>query len=621
MARARIGAAVIQSAETIPALFEARVAESGDMLALREYDAASGGFANALTWSAWHAASLDVAAALVAAGGERGASLAILANNRLLWPVAELGGAFAGMVTVGMYPTSSSPQLRALLFDAEVTILVVDSLEQLAKVREATAGWERQLLVIADVDEGQLVPCREGVREVGWAAFAAGGRIARSAHAPAAREVVARSASRTADDIAMLIYTSGSTGEPKGARISQRYVIESARSVRDTLALTRDDSSLSFLPYCHAGERIFGLYTRILCGMPATLVEDPARIWEAEVAAAPTLFGGMPRFFEKAYEGLLAARSDAAPDVAQRWDRALAAGRERARLRRDGMPVPPAIESEWQDDRAVFEPTLTRYFGARLRLATSGGATLPLEVAEYLDACGVTVLGAYGQTEHLCAAFNRPDRYRHDSVGVAMPGTTIRIGDDGEVQLRRGSLTFSGYHRRPHDSRAAFTDDGEWLRTGDLGTLDDEGFLRITGRIKELIALSNGKKVAPLPIESRLSDGELVAHAVVHGEGRPYLVALLALRWSLVERWQRALGLVATRRELVSHPSLRAALEEEIARANAEVSRPEQVRRFAILPHDLSEAAGEITATHKVKRAVVIERYRPILDALYQEPA
>lgn len=611
----------MQPVETIPALFAARVSESGDALALREYDASAGGFTNAMTWREWHARSLDVAVALVAAGGERGGSLAILASNRLLWPVAELGGALAGMVTVGIYPTSSAPQVRALLFDAEVAILAVDSLEQLTKVREATAGWERQLLVIADLDEAQLVPCRDGVREVGWSAFAAGGQVARTTHAPAAREVVARSAALSADDIALLIYTSGSTGEPKGARISQRYVLESARSVRDTLGLTSADSSLSFLPYCHAGERIFGLYTRMLCGMPATLVEDPSRIWEAEVVAAPTLFGGMPRFFEKAYEGLLAARSDATPEVAMRWDRALAAGRERARLRREGTPVPATLESAWEADRAVIEPTLDRFFGPRLRLATSGGATLPLEVAEYLDACGVTVLGAYGQTEHLCAAFNRPDRYRHDSVGVAMPGTTIRIGEDGEVQLRRGPLTFSGYHRRPHDSRDAFTADGEWLRTGDLGTLDDDGFLRITGRIKELIALSNGKKVAPLPIESRLSEGELIAHAVVHGEGRPYLVALLALRWSLVERWQRTLGLVATRRELATHPSLRAALEVEIARANAAVSRPEQVRRFAILPHDLREDAGEITATHKVKRAVVIERYRTILDALYQEPA
>ncbi|HEX4936364.1 MAG TPA: AMP-binding protein, partial [Gemmatimonadaceae bacterium] len=391
--------------------------------------------------------------------------------------------------------------------------------------------------------------------------------------------------------------------------------------VRDTLQLTADDSSLSFLPYCHAGERLFGLYTRILCGMRATLVPDLSALWEAQRAANATLFGGMPRFFEKVYEGLLAARGELAGEDAARWDRAVARGRERGRLRQAGGSVPAALDASWCDDRAVIALVLARYFGTRLRLATSGGAALPLEVAEYLDACGVTVLGAYGQTEHLCAAFNRPERYRHDAVGVAMPGTTIRIGEDGEVQLQRSALTFSGYHRRPEASRAAFTDDGEWLRTGDLGTLDADGFLRITGRIKELIALSNGKKVAPAPLEARLASGDLIAHAVVHGEGRPYLVALLALRWPLVERWQQARGIVATRRELVSHPALLAALGEEVARANAAVSRPEQVRRFAVLPHDLTVEADELTATLKVRRAVVIDRHRPLLEALYTEPA
>ncbi|MBK6304251.1 MAG: AMP-binding protein [Gemmatimonadetes bacterium] len=479
---------------------------------------ATGELSRALTWRAWHTAALDVATACVAAGGARGASLAILAGNRLLWPLAELGGALAGMVTVGIYPTSAPSQVRALLQDAGVSLLVVDTAEQLAKVREATSGWSEPLLVIADVADARLVPCRGAVREVSWTAFAAGRHVP-AGGAGAGGAGCARGVAIGVDDIAMLIYTSGSTGEPKGARISQRCVIESARSVRDTLALTDEDSSLSFLPYCHAGERLFGLYTRILCGMSATLVGDPLEIWEAQVAAAPTLFGGMPRFFEKVYEALLAARSDAASDVATRWDRAIVAGRERSRLRQDGIARSGPAEAAWRLDLSVIRPTLDRHFGARLRLATSGGATLPLEVAEYLDACGVPVLGAYGQTEHLCAAFNRPGHYRHDSVGVAMPGTTIRIGDDGEVQLQRSALTFSGYHRRPEESRAAFTPDGEWLRTGDLGTLDADGFLRITGRIKELIALSNGKKVAPLPLEGRLCAGDFIAHAVVTARG------------------------------------------------------------------------------------------------------
>lgn len=604
---------------TIPMLFGERVALSGDALALTEWDGALAAPTRALSWGQWHARSLDLATALVAAGDEAGTSLGILAGNRLLWPLAEIGGALAGMVTVGIYPTASAAQVRELLLDAGIVTLLVDSMEQLQKVREATRDWPRTLLVVADVAADCLREGEGTVHEESWDRFVASGHELRLSDSVATSEVRRRAAAVTADDTAMLIYTSGSTGEPKGARLSHRCVVESARSVRDTLSLTADDSAVSFLPYCHAGERLFGLYTRILCGMPATLTPDIATLWDAHRVVQPTLFGGMPRFFEKVYEALLAVRGDLSPEDATRWDRAVANGRTRARLRQAGAPVAAALASQWDADRAVIAPALATHFGGRLRLATSGGATLPLNVAEYLDACGVTVLGAYGQTEHLCAAFNRPDRYRHDAVGLAMPGTAIRIADDGEVQLQRSALTFSGYHGRPEETRAAFTDDGVWLRTGDLGTLDDDGFLRITGRIKELIALSNGKKVAPLPLEARLVSGELIAHAVVYGEGRPYLVALLALRWSLVEQWQRARGIVATRRELVEHPALLAAVGEEVARANAAVSRPEQVRRFALLPHDLSVEAEELTSTLKVRRAVVTDRYRTPLETLYAE--
>ena len=611
----------MRSDGTIPALFAERVASSGDAQALCEFDAATGSLVRTHSWREWREASLNVAAALIAAGGQPGASVAILAGNTVLWPIVELGAIQAGMVTVGGYPTASPVQLRELLVDSEAAVLVVDSPLQLDKARQAIAGWPSPLLVVADVAPALLGDGDHAIHETGWAAFVADGREARLAGPAAEATVHLRAAALHPDDIAMLIYTSGSTGVAKGARISHRCVLESAQSVRDTLGLTSDDSALSFLPYCHAGERLFGLYTRIACGMAATLVSDPARVWEAGVAAEPTLFGGMPRFFEKVYEGLLAARADAPADVAARWDAALAAGRERSRLRQQGDAVPDALEAQWRVDLSVIAPVLARHFGPALRLATSGGATLPVEVAEYLDACGLTVLGAYGQTEHLCAAFNRPGRYRHDTVGLPMPGATIRIASDGEVQLRRSALTFSGYHRRSAETAAAFTDDGAWLHTGDLGTLDAEGFLRITGRTKELIALSNGKKVAPLPLEARLSEAALIAHAVVCGEGHPYLVALIALRWRLVERWQRALGVAGDAEALARHPALREAIAREVARVNDAVSRPEQVRKFAIIPHDLTVEAGEITPTHKVRRAVVATRYAALVDAMYRESA
>ena len=428
---------------------------------------------------------------------------------------------------------------------------------------------------------------------------------------------------RVPDDIAMLVYTSGSTGVPKGARLSHRYVVASARSIRDTLGLGSEDSSISYLPFAHASERIFGLYTRIACGMTATIVAEPAQLWAASSVAEPTLFGGMPRFFEKVHERLLAARADLSTEESVRWDATVALGRERSRLRQVGAPVPAELERRWEEGRRCMAAVLATCFGPRLRLATSGGATLPVEVAEYLDACGLTVLGAYGQTEHLCGTFNRPERYRHDSVGLAMPGAMLRISDDGEVQFRHSALAFSGYHERPAESRDAFTEDGLWLRTGDLGTVEGDGFLRIIGRTKELIALANGKKVAPLPIEARLAEGGegLLAHAVVLGEGRPYLVALVSLRWTLVERWQRAHGIEGDRDALVRHPALRSLIAQRIARANAEVSRPEQVRRFAILPRELSEAAGELTPSHKVRRSLVAERFAVQVETLYREQA
>lgn len=603
---------------TVPVLFRDRVAASGDARALGEYDPATGGVARGLSWREWREGALDVAAALVAAGGKPGATVAILAGNTILWPLAELGALEAGMVTVGIYPTASASQLRELLLDAEAAVLVVDTPAQLDKARQAAEGLASPLLVVADVAPALLRdPAAPAVRETGWAAFVADGREARGAGADG--DVARRMAALRPDDIAMLIYTSGSTGVAKGARLSHRTVLASAQSVRDTLGLTSGDSALSFLPFCHSAERIFGLHTRIACGMPATLVGDPAHIWDAGVAVAPSLFGGVPRHFEKVYERLLAARGEVTAAVAARWDAALALGRERARLRQRGEAVPASLEGQWRAERAVIAPVLERHFGPALRLATSGGAALPAEVAEYLDACGVTVLGAYGQTEHLCVAFNRPERYRHDAVGLPMPGTTLRIAPDGEVQVRRSALTFSGYHRRDAETAAAFTDDGAWLHTGDLGTLDAEGFLRITGRSKEMIVLSNGKKVAPLTLEARLCEGALIEHAVVHGEGRPYLVALIAPRWPLVTQWQRARGIAGDAASLVRHPALREAIGREVARVNADVSRPEQVRTFAILPHPLTVEAGDLTATFKVRRAAVASRHAALIDALYEE--
>lgn len=289
-------------------------------------------------------------------------------------------------------------------------------------------------------------------------------------------------------------------------------------------------------------------------------------------------------------------------------------------MKRAGLAVPEELEREWAEASADATRRLRDHFGGRVRLATSGGATFPDHVAEDLDALGLTVLGAYGLTEHLCVAFNRPDRYTFDSAGPPVPGTEIRLAEDGEILIRRSALTFSGYHDRPEETAAVFSPDGEWLHTGDLGTLASDGLLRVTGRKKELIALSTGKKVAPLAIEAQLGRHPWIDRAVVIGEGRKYLSAIITLRCATVTGWAASRELDLSYTELLTHPDVLSEVQKAVDTANEAFSRPERVRRFVLLEHVFTVEAEELTPTLKVRRGRVAERYRDELNALYMNP-
>ena len=606
--------------ETILARLAAQVAERGDAVALHAPRSGGAREGRALTWRELDAAARAVSAALVAGGFGAGERVAILAGNRVLWPVADLGVLGAGLVSVGVHPTSAPAQVREVLADSGARVAIVDTVAQFEVLAAAGLPEGVRLVVCEDLDDAPPAlrdRLAAQARVASWADWLREGAAAPDGDAAAAADV--RRARLAPGDLAILIYTSGSTGTPKGACLSHRTILASAESVRCTLGLRADDHSLSFLPFSHAAERIFGLYTRVHVGMRAVLVEEHARLWTVARETEPTLFGGLPRFFEKAVAALRAeeARADAATKA--RWERARRLGRERSVLRRAGQAVPAELEREWTEAAMPARECLAALFGGRLRLATSGGAAFPVAVAEYLDAFGLTVLGAYGLTEHLCVAFNRPGRYDFATAGPPMEGTELRIAADGEVLVRRNALTFSGYLGRPEATAEAFTADGEWLRTGDLGALDERGFLRVTGRAKELIALSTGKKVAPLPIEARLSADEWIAQAVLHGEGRKYVSALVSLRRDAVEAWAAESALALDYATLLRHPAVHARVQAAVDAVNAELSRAEQVRRFALLERELTVEDGELTPTLKVRRPVVEARYAEDLDALYAE--
>ncbi len=554
--------------------FLARCDQFPGTVAYAVYPAGAGAPSRVLTWGEWRDRSLACAARLISAGVEPGDRVAILAGNRLLWPIVDVALQLVRAVGVGLYPTSAPAQIIALLRDSGARLLFTDNGARVADIRAANDPAVSEIAIVADLEEFSADVADTTVTLfTDWCDD--GARLLRD---PRATTVLnARIASIVPDDLAALIYTSGSTGEPKGACISHRYLAASAASIADVLRVDADDRSVSFLPYSHAAERIFGQCTRMLSGMSAALVEDPTDVFAVCAHYRPTLFGGLPRLFERMYEATEVARAN-------------------------GSEPHEAIAAR---------------IGSAVRLATSGGAVLPQRVAETLHALGLPILGAYGQTEHLCIAMNRVDAMRFDTVGPPMPGTTVRIADDGELLVRRSALTFSGYWNKPDETRMAFTDDGRWLRTGDQAALEADGSLRITGRVKEIIALSTGRKIAPLPIEAALTDSPFVAHAVCHGEGRKFPVALLALRRELVTAWAAAQQLALPWSELVRHPALRALVQEQVDRVNATLARTDRIQAFAITDAEFSVAEGELTPTLKVVRRVIDTRFAPIFDGLY----
>ena len=585
---------------TLLQTFAERAATQANATAFTVHGAAS----RRRTWGEWHSEARAFAAALVQGGCMPGEAVAILAGSHEVWPSADMGTLMAGAVSVGVYPTSAAVQVHHILNDCAARVVVVDTEEQLAKVLAVRAALPNLRAIVAAQPTAQVTS---------WQQWIEGGR---GALAGIGAEVDGRSRAAAPDDIAILIYTSGSTGVPKGARISHRYISASAAAIADTLQLSEADSALSFLPYCHAAERVFGLYTRIHCGMSAMLV-DAANVWQAARAYQPTLFGGLPRFYEKIYDSLIAKYAQLDEPARVAWDHGLALGRERSLLLRAGREVPESLEMAWLQASSLARSTIAALIGERVRVATSGGATLPAEIGEYLAACGLAVLGAYGLTEHLCAVMHRPSLYGFDSVGPALPGTTLRISDGGEILIERSALTFSGYQNQPAETRAAFTEDGRWLRTGDLGYIDEQGQLHVSGREKELIALSGGKKVAPVPIERRLAECVWISQAVLFGENRKYISALLVLRRSHVEQWAAQQGIAGSYQSLITQPEVLRQVEREIDEVNASLSRPEQIKRFAVLSSELRAETDELTATLKIRRAFVEQKYQTQLEALY----
>jgi len=543
----------------------------------------------------WQAASLrvdEIANGLLAKGVRLGDSVAILGRTGLDWIVVDLALGLVGAVGVPIYPTSSAAEIRYILEHSGAVGLFVDAGARPAE----SSGGAAWVVTFEQLDD-----------------LVADGRAHRSRHPDALERA---GAAVTPDDVFTYQYTSGTTGPPKACIVLHRNYVEMARTAAALSGLVdSDDVVLLFLPLAHNFGRLLYL-AGIEIGFTTALLSDPMRVRDVLPTIRPTLLPSVPRLFEK-LQSVIEAQFAEASGVRRRliaW--ALEVGRRTSPYRQRGKPLPPTLALQHRlADRLVYSRVKER-LGGRLRAAVSGGAPLAKEVAEFFHALDILVLEGYGQSECTTAcAVNLPDNVRFGTVGRPFPDFEVRTAEDGEI-LVRGPTVFAGYLKDEEATREALDRDG-WLHTGDVGRFDPEGFLILTDRKKDIIVTAGGKNISPQNLENALKAAPLLSQALVVGDRRSHLAALLTLDEEAARAWARERGLVPDLAALSTNPDLRRDVAAAVERVNAGLARYEQVKRFAILPRDFSADEGEVTPTLKLKRRICEQHFAAEIDSLY----
>jgi long-chain acyl-CoA synthetase len=548
----------------------------------------------------------EIARGLIGLGIERGDRVAILGLTSANWTLADCGSLCAGAVVTPIYHTNSSEECAYVLDDSGARLIFCEDEAQVAKIQQVRArcpALERIVVFSgAAVDAITLADLRSRGAEV----------------PPAA--VQDRLADISPADLATLVYTSGTTGPPKGCMLSHENFLATVRKYAEQLGFNDSHSMYQFLPLAHVLARVAQAVALSVGARLIYWTGDATKIIDELAETRPTHFPAVPRIYEKVHGAVLSRMADGPRPRRELFKWALDCGaRARRDLRQEKLPGLMTDVQYRVADRLVLS-RVRALFGPDLQMALVGAAPVARELLEFFDACGVLVLEGYGLTES-CAAgtINTVDAVRFGTVGKPLPGTEVSISEDGEILLR-GPHVFKGYFRNPEATEEVLTPDG-WLRTGDLGAVTSDGYLAITGRKKDLIITSSGKNITPANIESALRESRFITEAVVFGDRRPYLVAMLTLDREEGAKLAARLGIATDPATISGDPRLHAAIQKEVDEVNSKLARIEQVKRFAILDHELSQAEGELTPTLKVKRADVYEKYAQLFAGLYAEGA
>jgi long-chain acyl-CoA synthetase len=550
-----------------------------------------------------------VASALEAHGVTRGDRAAILSENRPEWALADFACLCAGVVDVPIYPTLPTAQVAYVLRDSGAKLLFASTAEQMQKAVEAMASCPQDVRVVVFDAAGDLP---DGV--VSWEAFLEAG--AAGAERLGEEGFRARALQAGPDDVATILYTSGTTGDPKGVMLTHGNVGSNVLACTHVLAVTTDDVAASFLPLSHILERMVDyLFFHVGCVIAyprsiLTVVEDMQVI-------RPTVAVSVPRLYEKIYNGVMEAHGLKRRII--EWAVGVADRAAEARLS-GGKPSGILALQYGLADRLVFT-RVRAAVGGRMRFFVSGGAPLAPALNRFFYSIGLKILEGYGLTETSPVTnVNTEADFRIGTVGKAVPGTEIRIADDGEV-LVRGPQVMKGYYNRPRETTEVIDAEG-WFHTGDIGELDEDGFLRITDRKKDLIVTAGGKNVAPQPIENRLKANPLVEQAVLIGDRRKFVALLMVPNFVNLEAWARERGLRwGTRADLIELPEVVRHVEEAIAAELKDLASYERPKKIALLEHEFSIQNGLLTPTLKVKRRVIQDRLKDVIDELYGDEA
>ena len=598
--------------ETAPLMFKTTVEKYGARTAMRKKEY---GLWRDISWNEYYEQAGCVGAALISMGLEKGDCVSIIGDNCPEWVIIDMGVQCAGGTAVGVYATNAWPQVAYVLGNSDSKFFFVENEEQLDKWFQFRDKVPRlKKVIVWDLEglrhfEDKMVMTFGEILEMG-----------RGVLDKDAQPFESRMARVVPEDVSMLIYTSGTTGPPKGAMLTHRNLMWMGQAITTENPMDDEDEVLSFLPLCHVFEQLFSVMGHITHGYTVNFIENLETVTDNMIEVSPTVGYAVPRIWEKYLSAVYIRMSDATWFKKLVFGLALKTGKRRASLMMDFKPVPGTLEFFYSLAHfVVFRKLKERMGFDRMRIAYSGAAPISPDVLHFFQSIGVNLVEGYGQTEGTgVTCVSRVGKVKFGTVGPPITGTEIKIADDGEILVKSPSV-FKGYYNNPEDTAETIQDG--WLYSGDVGEIDADGYLKITDRKKDIIVTAGGKNITPQYIENKLKFSPYINDAVVIGDQRKFITALIMIDEDNVVKFAQDNKVqFSTYKDLTKSPEINKLIRKEVTDVNETLARVEQVKKFTILPKKLYEEDGEVTPTMKVKRNYVNEAFGDLIEAMYKRP-